>query len=71
MMHDLSVEELRDLHARLIGPHPHYAYQEAKARMMQIAGVPGDGTATVEDVTVSLSLRLEIVEAMLKKIAPK
>jgi hypothetical protein len=34
--------------------------------MMRRAGVSGDGTSTLEDVAVSLSLRLEIIEAARK-----
>ena len=64
-MQDLSVDEMRDLHVRLVSPHSEYAYSEARDRMMVLSG--GNGNAeTLEDVLVSLSLRLEIIEACLK-----
>jgi len=63
-MQDLSVQELRDLYARLIGPHPVYAYKEAKDRMRTKLhpDVISDG---FENMLITLSLRLEIVEALL------
>ena len=62
-MQDLSVDEMRDLHVRLVSPHSEYAYREARDRMMVLSGGDVD---TLEDVLVSLSLRLEIIEASLK-----
>lgn len=62
-MQDLSVSELRDLYARLVGPHSDYAYREASDRMREPFT---SRDVTTEDVLVALNLRLEIVEETLK-----
>jgi len=62
-MQDLSVQELKGLYARLVGPHPQYAFTEAKDRMKEVVGYVY-GRDSIEDILVVLSLRLEIVEAV-------
>jgi len=57
----LSVDELRNLHDRMCGPHPTYAYQEASGRMKSMA----PNSDTLESMVVSLSVRIEIIEALL------